>query len=469
MEDRIARTGRRRHPVRGRGFSRRDFLKMGGASLAGVALLGSAACGPAAEPGNGPARIVFSSGPDDTGTLQQLIDRFNQEREGEIQVEWQERPRSTDEYRRSLVSDFEAGGGEVDVIGGDVIWATEFAENGWIEDISRRFYTDYPQDVPEAFLEGQVNSVSWRNRLWGVPWFSDAGLLYYRQDLLEESGFDAPPATWDGLKEIASQVAEESGTRYGFVFQGDDYEGGVVNALEYIWSAGGQVLLTTSSQVAPSVEPRQPVALTPNVVVIDNPRAVEGLRVERSMIEGGVAPQEVTSYRELQSQRAFFGGDAVFLRGWPYMYGLAGGENAQVAADQVGIAQIPVAEEGNRSYSCLGGANMYMNAASQNKGAAWEFIKFMTAPEQQKFRALEGSFLPTLTSLYEDQEILNQEPVVELARDIIENNLRARPSSPDYPQLSERMAVRFNDCLSGTLTPEETVEVLQEEMERLLA
>ena len=468
MENRIVGIGSGSSPV-ARRLSRRDFLKMGGASLAGAALLGTAGCGDTGETGQGGVQnIIFSSGPDDSGTLQQLIDRFNREREGEIQVEWQQGDRATGEYRRSLVSDFEAGGVDADVIGGDVIWATQFADEGWIEDISRRFYTDYPQDVPEAFLEVQINSVAWRNRLWGVPWFSDAGLLYYRRDLLEESGFDAPPSTWDGLKEMAGQVVEESGTRYGFVFQGDDYEGGVVNGMEFIWSAGGRVLTTTSTQASPSISPAQPVELSPNVVEVDNPQAVEGLGIERSMIEDGISPQEVTGYREVQSQRTFFDGDAVFLRGWPSMYALAGGENAQVAADQVGIAQIPVATEGNQNYSCLGGANMYMNSSSQNKNAAWEFIKFMTAPEQQRFRALEGSFLPTLEALYNDQEIVNQVPVIELAADVFEGSLRARPSSPEYTQLSQRMAVRFNDCLSGELEPEETAEVLQEELQNLL-
>lgn len=457
----------KRYSAGGRRLSRRDFLKAGGASLAGAALLGTAGCGGGAGQGAGQGgvqNIVFSFGPDDSGTLQELVERFNREYEGQIQVEYQERSRVTNDYFRSLVSDFEAGGGDVDVIGGDVIWATEFADNGWIEDISRRLYTDYPRDVPGAFLDAQVSSVSWRNRLWGVPWFSDAGLLYYRRDLLEESGFDAAPATWEGLKEMASQVAEESGTRHGFVFQGDGYEGGVVNGMEFVWSAGGQVLSTSSVQAVPG----QPVSASPNQVEVDSPESAEGLSLERGMIEDGVSPEEVTGYRELESQEAFFAGDAVFLRGWPYMYALAGEGDVEVGQDQVGIAQIPVASEGNQSYSCLGGWNMYINAASGKQDAAWEFIKFATAPEQQRFRALEGSFLPTLTELYDDQEIVNEVPVIELGGDIIADNLRARPASPSYSQLSQRMAARFNECLSGELEPEQTVETLQAEMENLL-
>jgi len=449
-----------------RSFSRRDFLRLGGASVAGVALLGASGCGGGGSAGDGgEQRVVFSFGPDDSGTLQELVSRFNQQHRGEIRVEYRELPRITDEYRRRLVSDFEAGGGDIDVIGGDVIWAAEFADNGWIQDISRRFFSDYPAaDVPGDFLDAQIGSVSWENSLWGVPWFSDAGLLYYRQDLLEDSGFSSPPATWDELREMADRVTRDSGTRHGFVFQGDSYEGGVVNGMEFIWSAGGQAFIESGNIAVPG----QSGNLSPNVIEIDDPRSAEGLAAERSMVEEGVSPEQVADYRELQSQEEFFAGNAVFLRGWPYMYALADGEDSQVEQDRIGISPIPVLSEGSQSYSCLGGWNMYINAASENQDAAWEFVKFATAPEQQRFRALEGSFLPTLQSLYRDQEILDQVPVIDLARDIIQNNLRARPSSPEYSRLSQRMALRFNECLSGDLSPDETVSLLQEEMESIL-
>lgn len=149
-------------------LSRRDFLRVGGAGLAGVTLLGAAGCG--GQQGDGPANIVFSFGPDESGTLQELVDRFNREHEGEIWVEYRETSRVTDEYFDELVSDFGAGATPpVDVIGGDVIWASEFANNGWIEDLTRRMYTDYSPRVPDAFLQAPITSCSFENKFWGVP------------------------------------------------------------------------------------------------------------------------------------------------------------------------------------------------------------------------------------------------------------------------------------------------------------
>ncbi len=450
-----------------RRYSRRDFLKIGGAGLAGAALLGAAGCGGGGNGGGDPSSIVFTygaTGTEDQRTVRELVDRFNQENENGITVEFQRASQVTDEYFRNLVSDFRAGGGDADVIGGDVIWGAEFAQNGWIEDLSRRMYSDYSPQVPDAFLSAPLSTVSFQNKLWGVPWFTDAGLLFYRRDLLEDAGLGQPPATWNGLKEIAGQVKQQSNTRYGFVFQGAEYEGGVVNGAEFIWNAGGNILTGNIS----TSQPGTPVVLSPNFVAIDSPDSIRGLQAERSMIADDVAPPDVAEFREQQSYEAFLNGDSVFMRGWPFMYALAAGDTFQVNQDQIGIAPLPVGSEGQQSWSALGGWNMYINAASSKQDAAWEFIKFMTDAEQQKFRAREGSFLPTLTGLYEDQEVLNSVPVIEQSRDIVVNNTRSRPVTPYYSVISSRLARGFYASLTGETAPDQVVQDLSDEMQNII-
>ena len=111
---------------------------------------------------------------------------------------------------------------------------------------------------------------------------------------------------------------------------------------------------------------------------------------------------------------------------------------------------------------------MHINAASNKQDAAWEFIKFMTGPEQQKFRAREGSFLPTLASLYEDQEVLNSAPVIEQSKDIVVNNTRSRPVTPYYSVISSRLAGGFHSSLTGETDPEQVVQDLSEEMQNII-
>src|SRR3712207_9432993 len=87
-----------------------------------------------------------------------------------------------------------------------------------------------------------MQAATYEGKIYAVPWYTDAGLLYYRQDLLEKAGYSEPPVTWDELEEMANKVKQDEGIKNGFVFQGAEYEGGVCNGLEYIRTHGGDVL-----------------------------------------------------------------------------------------------------------------------------------------------------------------------------------------------------------------------------------
>jgi multiple sugar transport system substrate-binding protein len=208
----------------GGSLSRRGFLRLGGAGLAGMAVLGAAGCGGG---GSGSGDLVFAMGVDSSGTLQDLVDKFNEEHKGEFQVRYREMPADTGQYFDQLRTELQAAASEIDVIGGDVIWPAQFAANGWILDVSDRF----PESERQQFLPAPVDSLVYEGAIYGVPWFTDAGMLYYRTDLLEQAGFSEPPGTWEEMKEMALKTAQDTGTRDGFVFQGAQYEGGTVNGL----------------------------------------------------------------------------------------------------------------------------------------------------------------------------------------------------------------------------------------------
>ncbi len=429
-----------RTPV-ARAINRRDFLKISGAGLAGAALLGVAGCGGGGGSEGGSGDITFAMAPDPSGAFQKLIDQFNKENEGDFKVTWRKMPTDTGQFFDKIRTQFQAGGGDIDILGGDVIWPAQFAANGWIADLSDKF----PETEREKFLPGPIDSMIYEDKIYGVPWYTDAGMLYYRKDLLEKNGYDEAPKTWDELKKVAKEVADAEGMKAGFVWQGSEYEGGVVNGLEYINSFGGRVLDENNA----------------SKVIIDSPESVEGLTVAASMIKDGVSPQAVSNYTEEESQNSFLNGDSVFCRNWPYMYSLAGNpDTAKIKKDQVGVAPLPEGSAG--SVSGLGGWNFYINAQSdqEKQDTAYEFAKFMTTPESQKINALEGAKLPTLKALYKDQEILDEVPVIALAGDALANT-QPRPVSPAYSDMSLEMAEQFNKVFKGDISPEEALKSLQ--------
>lgn len=432
----------------GTGLSRKNFLKMGGAGLAGTALLGSGALAGCGGGGAAGDDIIFSWGPDDTGMLPKLLDAFNRQSSG-FKVRFREMPSETDQYFDQMRTQFQAGANDIDVIGGDVIWPAQFAGNGYIADLSDRF-TDSDQ-----FLPGPMEAMRFQDGIFGVPWYTDAGLLYYRQDLLEKSGFSEAPTTWEALVEQAKKVQRDEDIEFGFVFQGAEYEGGVCNGLEYIWTHGGAVL----------------DAADPGKVVVDSPESVAGLETQRAMIEEGVSTRAVLQYLEDESHGAFVRGDSVFLRNWPYVYALLSDPAvSDIEPGQVGVAPLPVGEgQGTgASASAVGGWNFFINAASEKQEQAWEFVRWMTAPEQLKKNALGGSRLPVRQELYEDREVLENVPVARLGKDIIIQNAQPRPVSPVYSDLSLEMAEKFSASLAGEMSPEDAVGALQNRMQSLV-
>jgi multiple sugar transport system substrate-binding protein len=441
-----------------RGLSRRDFLRYGGAGLAGATLLG--ACSSAereAYTGHiGPAftgsetvsknTVVFTFGPDESGNLVKMIDKFNKTNDKGITVSYREMPADSGQYFDKLRTEFQAGTGTVDVMGGDVIWPTQLAANGWIADLSDLF-TD---ELQAEYLEAPIQANTYKGKIYGVPWFTDAGMFYYRKDLLKKAG-KQPPETWDEVISISQEIVGNGDAGYGLTFQGAEYEGGVCNGLEYIWNAGGDVL-----------DPRDL-----SKVVIESDAATSGLELERRLVAEETAPLSTVVYKEQEAHTAFLGGDYVFCRNWPYMFGLAADPAlSSIKPGQVGISPIPVQESADQSFSALGGWNFFISEASTKKEEAWEFVKFMSQDSTQISFAINASLLPTKKKIYEMKDVLKKQPAVELAKEVTQNS-KPRPVHPFYSDMSLVMAEGFNENLKGEASPGGTVTELADELERI--
>lgn len=151
------------------------------------------------------------------------------------------------------------------------------------------------------------------------------------------------------------------------------------------------------------------------------------------------------------------------------MYALAGSKDyPKLEPGQIGITQIPVDKPGNQSYSTLGGWNFLINAASDRQDEAWEFIKWITDPEQLVTNAELGSKLPTRQTLYDETDVLNKVPVAKLGKDAIIKNSTPRPVSPYYSDVSLELSSQFNSCLAGDISPEAAANTLQKNLQQII-
>jgi multiple sugar transport system substrate-binding protein len=169
-EESLLRRGReeRVESSRPRGISRKDFLKTSGTGLAGAVLLGAAGCGGGGQSG-GVTELYYSAAPDDTGTTQKLVDKFNKKNKGTYKVIFVEGNADTGQRLDKLRTQFQAGGEDLDVILGDVIWTAELAANGWVTDLTDRF----PESTQKEYLPGSVEAIIYDGKPYAMPRYTD--------------------------------------------------------------------------------------------------------------------------------------------------------------------------------------------------------------------------------------------------------------------------------------------------------
>ena len=386
--------------------------------------------------------IVFKHGKisGDPSIFRAILDRFESENP-EISVREEILPASTDEQHQFYTLNLEGRTSDFDVLSMDVIWVPEFARAGWIRDLSHLASEQERSD----FFAGTMEAVTYRGRMYAVPWYLDAGVLYYRKDLLDKYGF-SPPRTWNGLVEAAQHITPREKDLYGYIWQGKQYEGLVCNVLEFFWGNGGDVLK----------EGR---------LVIDSRENMEAAAFMRNLIQSGITPPLVTTAMEEPTRHIFGNGRALFMRNWPYVWNIYNAEGSPLRG-KVGIAPLP-SFPGKNPISTLGGWQLGVNRFSRNPEAAEKLVRFLSSPDVQKTAAITIGYKPTRRSVYQDAELRAMQPFIVSLHDIF-MKARPRPVSPYYMMMTQVMQPEFSAIISGIRSPEAALASTRRQIEHIL-
>jgi multiple sugar transport system substrate-binding protein len=278
----------------------------------------------------------------------------------------------------------------------------------------------------------------------------NVGLLYYRADLLAKYGLRAPETYADLVAAIRRVRAGEGNPRLeGYVWQGKQYEGLVVNALEHFWAEGTEVL-GEGGRIFP-----------------DPGRAVVALAFMRRLIEEGLSPAWVTAADEEITRRAFGQGEAVFLRSWPYAADLFELPDSPVRG-KVGLAPLPRHASGARGPGATGGAHLAVSRGTRHPEAAVALARFLTSERAQRAMAETGAVKPTRPALYRDPDLVRAFPSLPRIHDLTLAG-RPRPVTPVYVMLSTALQPELSAAIVGVKTPEASVAQARRRLEFLLA
>jgi len=366
-----------------------------------------------------------------------------------IEVERVPGPASTTDLQSNYLTMFEAQSGDIDVLRIDVIQPGVFAEN--LIDLLPYF----SEDELAAHFPGYIQNNTLGDEMVAIAFRLGAGMLYYRTDLLAEYGYDAPPATWAELEEMAEVIqagerAKGNDEFWGFVWQGNDYEGLTCNALEWQVSEGGGPVVTPEGEIT-----------------VNSDAAVDAFERAASWV-GTISPPGVVGYAEEDARAVWHTGNAAFMRNWPYAYSTT--LDSEAIADSFDVTSLPAGASGDYA-AAMGGWSIGVNRYSEHVEAAVAFAKHFASYQEQKRRAIENAINPTIAGLYQDEDVIEAVPFFD-GLDAVFQGATPRPSTvtgEDYPRVSALYSAAVHSVLTGEEDAATAMTLLELDLEALLS
>ena len=363
--------------------------------------------------------------PEAAAVWQELITGFEARHPG-VKVVREVGPHSSTEFHDLVTQKLRNRDPEMDVFFMDVIWPGEFAAAGWALPLDGFFSAAQQKE----FLTAPIAANRYQGRIYGVPLFVDAGMLYFRKDLLAKYRL-APPRTWPELVDQAKLILAQERDAYltGYSAQFKQYEGLVCNLMEFIMSNGAALW---DEQALKST--------------LASSRATEAVRFVRDQVIRTISHRGVLAYQEPESLALFTQGKALFHRNWPYAWEVANDPQRSKVAGHVGVMPLP-SFPGHKSVATLGGWQLGISRFSRHPPLAWQFVEHMTSREAQKQIALATGRGPARADLYRDAEILAKHPHFSARYDTFVL-AEPRPRTPVYLPLSNIMQRYFSSAIA---------------------
>ncbi len=394
--------------------------------------------------------VIFIGSREDPTLMQSLLDEFNASHP-DISARYEIGGDTSELQQQYLNTVLTSKSGDIDLFLVDVVRPAQYAAAEWATPLNQ-FYADDSSMMAalDDFLPGPINADLIDGTLWAMPAYTDAQFLYYRKDLLEKYGFEAPK-TWAELKSQAQTImaGEGDSTLQGFNYQGAAIEGTVCTFLEPLWTAGGDWRDAEGN------------------ITIDSPEGRQVLDWYTDTMASGITKANIAEEKTDDSRVAFQAGDVVFMLNWGYAWARFQGDEDSQVKDMVGVAPLP-AFEGHDSATCIGGWQWVINNYSANKDAAFKLIEFMSSPEVQTRFAAEASRIPARKSLYSNDTVLAAAPHFGLFYDTI-LNARPRPVTPYYDDVSQLMRTTMNAYLAGSTNAQDALNDMQIGMEDIFS
>ncbi|MBW4529484.1 MAG: extracellular solute-binding protein [Aphanothece saxicola GSE-SYN-MK-01-06B] len=366
------------------------------------------------------------------------VAHFNASGSG-VAVEVIRGPLDTETISDLAISSLLLGEAPFDLLLVDVSWLPKYVAAGWFVPLESWF----GPDVLAAMEPGARLGNGLGEHLWRLPLTGDTGLLYWRTDLMPR-----PPRDTSELVAISRDLQRRDKVRWGYLWQGRQYEGLSCVMVEMLQGFGARWWDGATERTE-----------------LDSPEAVAAADWLAGLLRDGVSPRAVANYAENDALQSFAAGEAAFLRNWPYAWReIEKGEGS--VKGKVGVTPM-VGAPGEQGGGTLGTWGLSLIKGSPHPEEAVAVIRWLTGPVVQRQLALEQGYAPTWSALYDDPDLQRRAPLLAVQRQALQHP-QLRPPTPAYAQLSDLLARQVNGLLTGQGTGEQAMATAQRQSLQVL-
>ena len=364
---------------------------------------------------SGPPGVVINlyGGASGVG-FDKIIADCNQQANGRYTIVGNLLPSDADGQRDQLVRRLAAQDSGMDILGADVTWTAEFAEAGWIRELTG----DQKAAATKDTLQPPIDTATWKGKLYAIPRTTNVQLLWYRKSLVPN-----PPKTIDEMMQQA-EALKAQGKPHEIGFTAAQYEGYVVTIADFVNAAGGTIVNADST--APTVDDK----------------AVKALALLQKLATSGLTSGSLSNAQEPEVFADLQQGRSAFSMNWPYVLSSMKKANPDIVND-LGFAPYPSIDGGPPKVT-LGGMNYAISTYSKHPDESFDAAMCMRNEKNALSAALDAGDVPALGTVFDDPEFIAAYPMKDVMLQEL-NNAIPRPRSPVYQNIST--------VLSTTLSP----------------
>lgn len=401
--------------------------------------------GPVPEPSE-PVTITFSSWVGNEPAMKKLAKTFHEEHPN-ITIKFEN---TTAERSVEVLTTRVAGGNPPDVAYIDASETAAFASRGALVNLDN--YIERSDVVkPDDYVESFKTFTTYENSLYGLPFDGESTGLFYRTDLFEEAGIDAPPATWEEF-EAAAKALTDGKKQYGVAMFASE---SAYYWYPWLWQAGGDVLSPDRGEV-----------------IVDSDKARQAAEYYVGLTD--YAPPDYLNSDSYNGRVAFANGQAGMYVAGAWFAGVLSEEFPKLEG-KWDTAPLPEGPEG--CATTIAGDSLVMFSDGDKQDAAWKWVEFLSQPEilaQWTYQGVpdvegsgEGTLLPPLTSLLESDELMKEKPILKGFADSMECGVSHVAADPNWGRMEEALNEALGKAMYGEITSDEALETAKAEMEKI--